>query len=219
MEVLYDELIEYLREGNKEKSVKLCISALESKSINLVDLYEKILTPALNGLTEENETDTDCQIWREHLWSGIVRTIVECSYPYVLKERDKMGLSNKGRVLVMCPKLEDHELGARMVSDFFTIAGYESMFVGANTPVATILKAIDCVKPKYISISVTNHFNLVATKKTIDTINKNTDSNIKFILGGSAFFSDEDMYKKIGGHLFLKSYNDILNLKIGDDKN
>ncbi len=218
MEKLYENLMRFLRKEDKENAFKLCMEAIES-GISVVKLYESILTPALNSIIEEYDLDMESLIWKEHVRSGIIRTIVECTYPFVLKERDKLGNKNKGKALIMCPQFEDHELGARMVSDFFTIVGYDTTFIGANTPEETVLKAIQIISPDYICISVTNHFNLVATKKTIEKIKNTLNFNGKIVLGGNAFYSDIDMYKKVGGDYLLKSFQDILELNKGVKNN
>lgn len=220
MELLYKKLLEYLKEEDKEKSLALCMDALEKEIVSVVELYEFILTPAINNIIEEHgEDDEDNLIWKEHVRSGIIRTIVENAYPYVLKDRVKTDNIKDEDVIVMCPRFEDHDLGARMISDFFTIAGYNSTFVGANTPERTILKAIESIRPKYLSMSVTNYYNLVAAKKTIDQIKKAFDYKIVFLLGGSAFKNNPDSYREIGGDFLLKTYEDLENFSKGVDKN
>lgn len=216
---LYDHLMEFLKKEDKENSFKLCMDALEKDEINVINLYESILVPALNSIIDEYDLDTETLIWKEHVRSGIVWTIVESSYPYVLKERERLGYKNKGNVIIMCPQYEEHEIGARMVSDFFTISGFKATFIGANTPEATILKAIECVNPKYLCLSVTNPYNLVATKRAIEKIKDTFYTDIKFLLGGYAFTLDSNMYKTIGGDMLLNSFDDILNLAKGDDRN
>ncbi len=211
MVVLYEKLLAYLKQEDKEKALDLCISSLEKGAISVVDLYQSVLSPALNNIVNEYEDDEDNLIWKEHLRSGIIRTIVESAYPYVLKARHEIGKQNGQRVIVMCPRFEDHDLGARMVSDFFTMAGFDTTFIGANTPERTILKAIESIKPKYISMSVTNYYNLIAAKKTIEAI-KVKNNNIVFLLGGHAFNSNPDSYKDVGGDYLLRSFQDVLNL-------
>ena len=213
-EELYDKLLVFLKAEDKENAVKLCINSLENKDVSVVDLYEKVLTPALNSIIDDYPNDEDL-IWREHVRSGIVRSIVELSYIYVLRERKELGNDGKGKVIVMCPDFEDHELGARMVSDFFTIAGYETTFIGAKTAHKTVLKAIEIISPKYISISVTNNFNLFSTKKIIEKIKNSTDQKISILLGGRVFISNPKIYKEIGGDYLLKNFQDILNLEKG----
>ncbi|MDR7869387.1 MAG: cobalamin-dependent protein [Tissierellaceae bacterium] len=214
MEGLYEELLFLLQEENKEKALKICMKALEDKNVSIVDLYQNILSPALNHIIEEYPNDEDL-IWREHVRSGIIRNIVEAAYPYVLEERDSFGEVNKGNVIVMCPEYEDHDLGARMVSDFFTIVGYNTTFIGAKTPRNTILKAVEIVSPKYLCISVTNYYNLISVKKTIESIKTSTDESITFLLGGSAFISNPNAYKEVGGDYLLNSFQDIKDLSKG----
>ncbi len=207
----YNQLMVFLNDEDKENAMKLCINALQGKSISVVDLYQNILTPALNSIIDEFPEDEEL-IWREHVRSGIVRSIIESAYPYVLRTKEELGLYKSESVIVMCPEFEDHELGARMVSDFFTIAGYNSTFIGAKTPENTVLKAVNIIRPKYICISVTNHYNLISTGKIIKKVREHASQDIKVILGGSAFTANPHAYKTVGGDLLLKYYDDIENL-------
>lgn len=216
MENIYNNLLSILKLEDKEKALKLCIESLEIGLVNVIDLYKSILTPALNSIVDEYEED-DTLIWKEHVRSGIIRTIIENCYPYVIKERDARGNRNLGNIIVMCPRYEDHEIGARMATDFFTIAGYNAIFIGGNTPEQTMIKAVEDIKPIYISMSVTNYYNLIAANKTIDLIKKNFDYGIKFILGGYAFVAQPNYYKDIGGDMLLKDFEDILELERGVD--
>lgn len=210
--MIYNNLLEALKIQSKENALNICMKALENGEIGVVDLYEKVLTPVLNNIIEEYE-DHEELIWKEHVRSGIIRTIVENSYPYVMKTRRKLNMRiNKG-VIVLCPRFEDHEIGARMVNDFFTIAGYNATFIGGNTPEKTLLQAIECIKPRYISMSITNFYNLVAAKDTIELIKRESPYTMKFLLGGYAFSKDNNYHKEIGGDLLLKSFNDILELE------
>ena len=212
MKHLYEQLLNYLKSQDKERAFKFCMELLAKGEVNVVDLYEEMLCKALNNVIHEYTVGTEELIWREHVRSGIVRTIIEAAYPYVLEERDKRGSIPLGNVMVMCPEFEDHELGARMVADFFTIAGYNTTFIGANTPQSTVIKAVEIIQPKYMCISVTNHYNLVATKKTIQNIKNKAKNSITFLLGGNAFGTDTDMHQQVGGDQLLRTFNDVVNL-------
>lgn len=214
MQELYDKLLLSLQEENKEKALNICLTALEEKKIYVVELYENLLTSALNSIIDEFPHDEDL-IWREHVRSGIIRSIVEAAYPYVLEERDALGGKDKGNVIVMCPAYEDHDLGARMIADFFTIAGYKSTFIGAKTPINTILKAVEMVSPQYLCISVTNYYNLISTKKTVESIKSSRDEDITILVGGSAFKSNPHAVEEVGGDYLFKSFKDILDFSKG----
>lgn len=212
---LYEQLSLALKEENRGLAMELCLTALDEKTISIMDLYQDILGPALNSIIQEYDGDEDNLIWKEHVRSGIIRGIIEASYPFVLKEAAEIGREMKESVIVMCPRYEEHEIGARMVSDFYTIAGYKSTFIGANTPEKTILKAIETIRPGIISISVTNYYNLVALKKTIDEIKNNFNYPIKFVVGGYAFNKNINAYKEVGADIQLKSFKDVLDLDKG----
>lgn len=217
MEALYKEILSALQVEDKEKAVKLSLNALENKQVSVVELYEMILTPALASVIDEYKEDDEL-IWREHVRSGIIRTIIETAYPYVLAERKNKG-ENNDTVIVMCPEDEDHELGAKMVSDFFKLEGFNSVFVGARTPIQTILKAIEINQPKYLCISVTNYYHLVSVKKTIEKIKKETKKDLLFVLGGRAINANPQAVVEVGADIHLENYEAIKNLsKVGHNK-
>lgn len=65
----------FLHIEDKEKSLSYCMNLLSEKKVTVVDLYEQILRPALNNIIAEYP-DPDELIWREHVRSSIVRTII-----------------------------------------------------------------------------------------------------------------------------------------------
>ncbi|NMR95839.1 cobalamin-binding protein, partial [Vibrio parahaemolyticus] len=96
--------------------------------------------------------------------------------------------------------------------DFFTIVGYNTTYIGANTPEITLSLAVEHLTPKYISISVTNYYNLIEAKRAIDKLREKNNFKGKIILGGNAFSSDPEVYKRIGGDYLLYNFNEILQL-------
>jgi len=216
MESFYNKFLAYLSEENKYESVNYILTKLSIGAIDIVSLYEKILKPAMQA-DYCAASDQDLCIWREHIRTSIVRTIIECCFPYVIQERDKKYHSpERGRALIVCPTEEYHEIGARMVADYFTLCGFDAVFVGANTPQEEIVKAIEHIKPKYVALSVTTHFNLVAADrcvKTLAEIRNRSGLNFIIITGGDAFIKNPDMSHKMGADLLLDTFEEISRLK------
>ena len=212
MDKIKQEFQKYFDEEDKEKAVVFILDLLQRKQIDVIQLYTKVLTPVLNELTCDLEDQRIC-IWKEHVKTAIVRTIVENAYPYVLAKRDELNKPRKGTVAVVCPPEEYHDIGAKMIADFFTIGGFEAIFVGSGTPYKDFYNAISIIKPCMIAISVSNYYNLVATKRMIDAIKKETDHPIKIIVGGHAFASDgQEKARSINADLYLDSVDAIMNL-------
>jgi len=219
MQTAYEQFLSYLDKDDKFGCVDFILTRLQKNDLDIVTLYDNILAPSLRESFCREKHKAIC-IWEEHVRSSIIRTIIECCYPYVVKERnDKYMSPLKGKVIVVCPPEELHEIGARMVADFFTLCGFDAIFVGANTPQVEILEAIDYVKPKYIAISITNYYNLVAARKTISKIRELgeiTDADFKIIVGGLAFEQNPCACDDVGVDLLLHNFEDIKNLSNGD---
>ena len=218
MHPLYDEFISYLNSEDKDQCVRFVLSHLEKQSIDVTTLYNQILTPAMYAdfCTEKEQ---EICIWKEHVRTSIVRTIIECGYPYIIKERNtKYGSSSKGRAVVVCPPGELHELGARIVADFFTLCGFNVTFVGANTPQSDIISAIKYVNPAYIAISITNYYNLVSTRRLIIKIrDMKVGTSFRMILGGQACQGNPDTCHEMGADMILHTFEEIEKLVKGQD--
>jgi methanogenic corrinoid protein MtbC1 len=211
MEHIVKELKDYIENDDKEKAVIYVLDKLQSNEIDVLTLYSRILTPLLNNMSYKLE-EKEIWIWKEHVRTAIVRTIVECCYPYVIKMRDKFKYINEGVAVVLCPPEEYHDLGARMVADFFTIAGYQAIYVGSNTPYQDFYSAINVIKPSVIAISVSNYYNLIATNRMIEELRIIMKHPCKIVVGGYAFQDQEDKYKVVGADYYAVSFEDIMDL-------
>lgn len=207
MEKLSQKLQRALQQEDKETAVTLSLDALKNERVGVVELYEEILAPALVDVVAEYK-DEDDLIWREHVRSGIVRTIIESAYLHVMNVRKDVA-GEREKIIVMCPEHEDHELGAKMVSHFFKLEGFASTFIGARTPMNTIIQAINIIQPKYLCISVTNYYNIVSVKRTIEKIRAGADENLMIILGGRAVNANPSVVEQVGADLHLRNYESI----------
>ena len=211
----YDEFVSHLDREDRKACVDFALSRLSRQEIDIVSLYNEILTPALREHFCRDKQREIC-VWEEHVRTSIVRTVIECCYPYVIREKEKThGTAYRGKVLVVCPPEEYHEIGARMVADFFTLCGFEATFIGANTPQADILEAIAYIKPRYLAVSVSNHYNLVAARRTLLKIREMRDrmgGAFTIIAGGNAFRQNPDVYREMGADVLLDTFDDIRTL-------
>ena len=95
-----------------------------------------------------------------------------------------------------------------MVADFFMLLGHQVTYVGGNTPKEDFVLAIKNINPDVVAISVSNNFNIVAAKDTIELI-KTLVTKFKIIVGGSAFELNKEAYKQIGADYQAKTFEDI----------
>ncbi len=208
MDEIRKQFSEFLVEENKEDAVMYILEKLQNKEIDVLELYSNVITPVLNEINCDLEERNLC-IWKEHVRTAIARTIVESCFPFVLAKRSELQMKKKGIAVVLCPPEEYHDLGARMAADFFTICGYQAIYVGSNTPYEDFYNAIDVIRPEIVAISVGNYYNLVVTKKIIKDIREKINYPCKILVGGTAFSGKEENCKLVGADLHVVTFEDI----------
>jgi methanogenic corrinoid protein MtbC1 len=215
MHELYERFLLHLDEEDRYGCVDLILAKLSANELDVVTAYDEILAPSLREGYCRGKHREIC-VWEEHVRTSIARTVIECCYPYVVKERDhKYKLASRGKAIVVCPTEELHEIGARMVADFFTLCGFDSMFVGANTPQAQILEAIGCVKPRYVAISVTSYYNLLAARRLVEktrSAKEMSKADFTIVVGGYAFERNPEISEEMGADLLLSGFEGIRGL-------
>jgi methanogenic corrinoid protein MtbC1 len=213
MHPLFDQFNRLLEASDKEACIRLVVESLQNGQIDIVTLYNEVLSPALTQPVCLSTNRALC-IWEEHARTSIVRSVIENCYTFVTRERDqKYHAPVRGKVILVCPTEELHEIGARMVMDFFTLCGYTVTFIGANTPQNEIVSAIEYIQPIYVGISITNFYNLVAARAAVEYIcAKKGPLKFKVILGGLACRFHPDVCREMGADLVLNTFAEIRQL-------
>jgi methanogenic corrinoid protein MtbC1 len=115
--------------------------------------------------------------------------------------------------MVVCPPGELHEIGARLVADYFTLCGFKADFIGANTPLEDIVESIRAIQPRFLAISVTNYFNLVATRAAVEKImGLKNQFSFQVIMGGLACQENPVPCQQMCSDRLLNSFEDIRKL-------
>jgi MerR family transcriptional regulator, light-induced transcriptional regulator len=186
-EEVFDLVAAALSAHDRPKAVRTAVEAVTSGAITIPELYRDVLTSIL-AATGAAWQRGSVAVWEEHLASASVRTIVEILYPGVLKA--KAEAPDTGRsVLLACPPEESHDLGLRMVSDRFDMAGWTTYFLGPDTPVEEIADAAGRLGVHAVVMSSSTHFHRLAVRHAVDYL-KNALPNVDVWVGGPAFAGD-----------------------------
>ena len=214
MHPLYEAFAAHLDAEDKDACVRFALDHLQNRDLYVTTLYDELLKPSLYADFCKEDDQRIC-IWKEHVRTSIVRTIIECCYPYVMRERDAAGKMDKGMAAVLCPPEEWHDVGARMVADFFTLAGFKTTFVGVNTPRREIINALRYLRPDYIAVSITNYYNLVASREIVREMLQLRDVfPFKLVLGGQACRGNSGACQAMQADYLLQTSTEIM--KLGD---
>ena len=89
-------------------------------------------------------------------------------------------------MLLACPPEEGHDLGLRMVSDRFDMAGWNTYFLGPDTPVAEVADAARRLGVDAIVMSSSTHYHQLAVRHAVDALKKELPG-VDIWVGGPAF--------------------------------
>ena len=87
---------------------------------------------------------------QEHFVTAVTQSLMARLSPITLPDR-----GNGRRVVAASVGGERHEVGLRVVADFFEMAGYETLYLGAGSPLPSIVEAVADRRPDLLLISAT----------------------------------------------------------------
>ena len=181
---LLGELEDRVDARDRAGAVALAVVAVESGRITVPDLYTLVLGPFLTRIGSAWSHGTE-RVWEEHLASHVVLTIVEALYPSVTRMAAEVPASGR-TVLLACPPQERHEIGLRMLSDRFELAGWNVTNLGADTPLDEIIAAALATRAELVALSVATVFERVELRHFIDSL-RSALPGVRIVVGGPAF--------------------------------
>jgi methanogenic corrinoid protein MtbC1 len=189
-----EEFLDLLLKGNHSSCSELVRKYLNDK-ITINELYEDVFKKALYDIGELWEYNK-ISVATEHLSSAIVEGLLNELYVNVVCDNK----INK-TVVVACVENEFHQIGIKMISDLFEMKGWNSYFLGANTPTKELIDFMKTVKPDLLALSLSIYFHFPVLENMIDAIRKDFP-DMQILVGGQAF--------RHGGRSILEKYRNII---------
>jgi methylmalonyl-CoA mutase cobalamin-binding domain/chain len=102
-------------------------------------------------------------------------------------------------VVVACISGDLHELGARMVADFFEMAGWDAYFCGANTPHAAVAQSVVERKADVLAVSATMGYHLHTVQELVEMVRAEPRcATLRVMVGGHPFTVDPAVWRTVG---------------------
>ncbi|MBF0470632.1 MAG: cobalamin-dependent protein [Gammaproteobacteria bacterium] len=176
----------------RKEACQLIMKEVDS-GLSIRDIYLELFQPVqreVGLLWQRNQIS----VAAEHYCTATTQWVMSQLYPMIFSENEP-----ERRVLTTCVGGNLHEIGIRMVADLFELSGWDSMFVGANMPLAGILDAIDEFEPHLLAISVTLTTHLPQLEEVIATVRRShTPQQLPIMVGGLPFHYEPNLWQQIG---------------------
>ncbi|MDQ3798266.1 MAG: cobalamin-dependent protein [Acidobacteriota bacterium] len=189
--------LDALLRGRRDKASRLILEAVDSRAASVREIYLHVFLKTqreIGRLWQLNRIS----VAQEHYCTAATQLIMSQLYPYIFSTE------RNGRALVAtCVSGELHEIGVRMVSDFFELEGWDTFYLGANTPAPAILQALKERNAELIIISATMTFHIRGVGELIEKIRADEQTrNTLVMVGGYPFNAAPDLWREIGADGF-----------------
>ena len=184
VEQFFTTYLERLLQGD-QKECGLIVQRLLAEGVSFENLYVGLFQRAMYH-TGELWMKNKISVATEHLVTAITLSMMTLVHPLLLDS------SRNGKTAVVtCVGGELHQVGGKMVSDMFELHGWDSYFLGGNTPVEGLLELIEEKQPEVLCLSVSLSSHIGQFKETVEkTRSRFPDLNI--LAGGQAFFHNSN---------------------------
>lgn len=137
---------------------------------------------------------------QEHYATAVTQMVMSQLYPHIFSSE------KNGRTLVAaCVGGELHEIGMRMVADFFEMAAWDTHYVGANTPPASIVGAVVSTGADVLALSATMSFHVPEVAEVVEALRSDPHGQgVKVIVGGYPFNLAPDLWRRVGADGFAQ---------------
>lgn len=192
MTPLARQYLEALRQGQHHAASQLILGAVE-RGTPVRDIYLGVFEPVqreIGRLWQLNQLS----VAQEHSGSATTQRIMSQLYPKVFSPGN-----NDRTILATSVEGEQHAIGARMVADFFEMAGWHTHYLGADTPIADIIAAAVEHRTDVLALSASMLPHIEAVRVMIASARERADcAGMKIIVGGSLFNQNPDLWRQIG---------------------
>lgn len=184
--------LEALLSGERQVASHLILQAVE-RGVSIQEIYLHVFQSTqyeLGRLWQMNQLS----VAQEHYCTAATQLIMSQLYTHIFAT-EKRGWS----LVATCVAGDLHEIGVRMVADFFEMAGWDTYYLGANTPSDSVVQTIGQQKPQILAISATMSFHLQAVAELIKMVRSTEEGKaVKIMVGGYPFNLAQGLWQGVG---------------------
>lgn len=188
----YEHYLAALRRGDRRQALGVVQLALTTQ-VDIRDLYMEVFQPAMHEIGRLWETN-QLTVAQEHLATAITQSVMAQLYGHVFAH------PCIGRTLVAtCIGGELHELGIRMVADFFELEGWDVFYLGANVPQEEVVEMLHERRTDLLGISVSLNPHVKQAHDLIRAVRATpVGREVVIMVGGHPFNREPHLVEMVG---------------------
>lgn len=190
--LLAQQYLQALLAGERHRASKLILDAAE-RGVPVKEIYLEVFQRTqreIGRLWQVNRIS----VAQEHYCTAATQLIMSQLYPYVFS-----GEKTQGVFVATCIAGELHEIGIRMVADFFEMSGWDTFYLGANTPDESVVKTLAERHAVALGISATIATHLHGVERLIRAVRAAPAcAGTAILVGGYPFNLSPELWRNVG---------------------
>lgn len=201
----HEQLLTLVLKGDYQFMLDQCVDML-NHDVTMEHLYQGYFQPIMYRVGEMWEQGA-ISVAHEHLATSTMTKLMTKIYlDYVLSD------VTKGVGVISASLNEYHQLGARMVADFLEKDGWDIRYLGANTPIESLIELVREVKPVFVGLSLTMAYNLDGLIETVEKLQHVDSDKMRIMVGGLAVNNQGALQQLIGADAYPVNASESRNI-------
>ena len=186
--------LDLLLAGDRRRAAAAILEAVEGGAA-VRDVYMHVFQPCLREVGRLWQTNA-ITVAHEHYCTAATQLVMSQLYPRIFST------PRLGRAMVAtCIEGDLHEVGVRMVADFFELEGWDAHYLGANVPVKSVVSTLAERAAGVLAISATLTPHIARVRGLIDGV-RAARPDVYILVGGYPFNASPGLWREVGadGH-------------------
>jgi len=189
---LAHQYFEALHRGDRRLASRLVLDAVAGGT-PVRDIYLHVFEPAQHEIGRLWQTNR-ISVAEEHYCTAATQLVMSQLYRQIFAVEKK-----SATVVATCVAGDIHELGVRMVADFFEMDGWNTFYLGASTPHTSVISTVIERRAAVLAISATIAYHVDAVRELIQAVRQQPAcAGVKILTGGFPFTRNPDLWRQIG---------------------
>jgi methanogenic corrinoid protein MtbC1 len=195
-----------LLEGDRRRASRTILDTVERPE-SVRDIYLHVLLPAQEELGRMWMTG-EINVAEEHFASHTTKMVMG-----QLLSRAAFRPYNGKTVLTAAVAGNRHDIGLCAVADFFDMAGWRTIQLGADVPITDLTQAVECFDADLVALSASLSVQLETVRSTIQAIRSGRRGDVtKILVGGLAFAESGNLVVDIGADSYAADPDEAVRL-------
>jgi methanogenic corrinoid protein MtbC1 len=188
-------------EGDGGNAIKMVVDA-HTQGLSIEDAYRVLMLAQreIGRMWHQAEIN----IAEEHVVTSTTERAMS-----VLAYHANKAASNGLTVVSAAVAGNAHDIGVRLVSDFFEFAGWRAICLGSDLPAAETAQAVQFFDSSLVLLSASLTTQLTAVRETIQAI-RAVKPDCKIMVGGTALHDTPGLWSQLGADAYAASPTDAV---------